>query len=464
METNHDVPRQSAVVDTSVETSDERVNSAEERRTETPDPEDLAWLRTVAKRGYFCLYGGMGFLQPFWSVLLVNKGFSATMVGLITSVQPLASLLLLPALSLHADRKRNAPQIFKWAQALSSVFALVLCYAGDQTVAAIASIFLFIVMVPVFSFFDEHTMAFLPASKKTEWGNLRVWGAYGWGIAAPLSSYLFGNFGWTYSGIGFAMGSAGVSYYMHVSEAAVANRPPSEKKYKAVADFVRSHRKVRAFLLGAATMGMGYILIGTFLFIYLKEVLHAPEILLGISVSMTVAVEIPFMNYSAKLHANFTDAQLFTAAALGWSVRVVGYSLLTNPWYVLLLEPLHGFSFALLWLSSVHFFSDAFPQDLSSTAFGVLHASVFGFGPVFGNIIGGYLYDALGPRQMYRVASVLMLVMLVAFWYLLKTAPEDEESKKEDTTGKELQVVSREMLAEDTRHHECAAPLPAGIQ
>lgn len=156
------------------------------------------------------------------------------------------------------------------------------------------------------------------------------------------------------------------------------------------------------------------MLIGTFLFMFLKT-LNAPEILLGITVTMTVVVEIPLFQMSKKLHEKFTDRQLLSAAMLTWCVRVVGYSLLTNPWYVLILEPLHGFTFGLMWLAGVHFTRAQFPLHLAATAFGFLHASVWGAGPVLGNIGGGVMYNYLGPRLMFQVAAACMFLAVIAF-------------------------------------------------
>ena len=413
----------------------------------------------LGKVGYLCLYGGLGFLVPFMAVLLNDKGFSPASVGILTAVQPIASLLILPALSLHADRTRSSVRITTIAVAFSCLFALIFCGASSKSVVACGAVGLAIAMTPIPPFFDDHTMGMLEAKDKSKWGNLRVFGAYGWGIAAPVSSYLFGHYGWIYAAIGFSVLLVGMAYCM-ISSKDAAKRDPTEKRYGAVLKLIANDRSILAFVMGACFMGMGYILIGTFLFIFLKNELQAPDLLLGISISLTVAVEIPFMAMSGKLHERFTDAQLFTAASLGWVVRVVGYSLLTNPWYVLVLEPLHGFSFALMWLSSVHSFSQSFPKDLSATAFGVLHASVFGFGPIVGNIIGGILYDSVGPRKMYRIMSAAMLLMIVAFWVLLKS--HVPQSLPEEIVSTDMTEEARRIAEEEARHHELEMELELG--
>ncbi len=444
---------------------DEAIEGSKEERVaqgccRTPEEDG----KLLAKMGYLLLFGGFGFLVPFWSVLLVSKGFSASIIGFITAFNPLFTVILLPIFTLHVDRHRNGVLMVLLTGLASSALAMLVCVATTQWVVAVALIAFYAAQTPVGPLFDDHTMSMLPAETKTEWGNLRVFGAYGWGVAAPVSTYLVGYYGWTLSGICYGIGSIGLIYCMWRSKGIVKENPKSEKNYKAVFKLIAGSRSLWAFVMGASCMGMGYVFISTFLFVYLKQELHAPDILLGISISLTVAVEIPLMVFSGWLHRNFTDEQLFTAAALGWVARGVGYSLLTNPWYVLFLEPLHGFTFALLWLGCIHFFSTHFPKDLSATAFGVLHSTVFGIGPVVGNIIGGQLYEFLGPRKLYRFAALGMFIMLVLFWYLINSDRVAKKSKADEAESRSRSTQSNDMNetlgTEDPRSKELTLELP----
>ena len=454
----------------------------------------------AAKLGYFALYGGYACFKPFWSILLTQRDFSSSLIGALTAVQPTAKLILLPPISLYADRTRTSMQISVAAIGLSCIAAMVMTVAVPKFMVGAACVVLMIAMTPIAPFFDDHTMSLLRGDSAADqndqqqlkntaaaangkdqqktpkttpeegeadsakgkadanalWGNVRVYGSYGWGLAAPAASYIWGHYGWWTSSAGFTLFLAVLAYCMYVSHEYVKNKEPTKKDYAAVVKIIAGDRGIMAFLFGACFMGFGYALISTFLFIYLKEDLQAPDVLLGLSISLTVAVEIPFMTMSGRLHNALTDVQLFTLAGVGWAIRAFGYSMLTNPWYVLFLEPLHGFSFALMWLSCVHFFSNAFPKDLGATAFGLLHSSSFGVGPILGNVIGGQMYQRWGPRVMYQRMSVDMLILVGVF--LLMIRGRGANGEKQQNSSQLESIVSpspsSNVREEAMRHHE----------
>jgi MFS family permease len=115
---------------------------------------------------------------------------------------------------------------------------------------------------------------------------------------------------------------------------------------------------------------------------------------------------------------------------MAWVVRVTGYSLLQNPWVVLLLEPLHGLTFGLMWLGGVHYVSHTFPKDLAASAMGSINAAAFGLGPAIGTLLGGICYDALGARQFCRWAALGMGICVVAYYFIDKRLAATEERSR----------------------------------
>jgi MFS family permease len=235
-------------------------------------------------------------------------------------------------------------------------------------------------------------------------------------------------------------------------------------KYLEVMLFVATHKRMLLFLICVCFMGMGYVFISTFLFIFLRS-LGAPDILLGVSITATVIVEVPLFRSAEKLYAHFSDRQLFLAAMFGWCCRVVGYSLLENPWLVLLLEPFHGLSFGLMWLAGVHLTGAQFPPHLAASAFGFLHTSAFGIGPFFGNIAGGQMYEHLGPRWMFKTMAAAMFVVAVIFLIADRTLEKLESTSDKRSTQRstpptpEIYSESSGLQHETPRNEECMVHL-----
>ncbi len=64
---------------------------------------------------------------------------------------------------------------------------------------------------------------------------------------------------------------------------------------------------------------------------------------------VTVLFEIPLMYWAPQLLKRFETGTLIVVAELSYSIRTLVYTLVgTNTWLLLLVEPLHGVTYALL--------------------------------------------------------------------------------------------------------------------
>ena len=161
------------------------------------------------------------------------------------------------------------------------------------------------------------------------------------------------------------------------------------------------------FLTCVALVGAGSSVITSFLFLFLKQI-GGSDTLLGISLVFTVVVEIPMFANSKRLLNRFGVRNLIMSAMFCYVVGVIGYSFLANPWYVLLLEPLHGFTFGCMWLAAVYYMAEALPAKYANTSQGLLSACCWGIGPMVGSICGGAVYHSYGARVMFRGAALMM--------------------------------------------------------
>ena len=369
----------------------------------------------AARMGFFFQFLALGVFAPFASVLFAAKKFSPAATGLLMATNPIATLIVVPPMCYLAEtRGWQVPMMYAGLIAGSLLMSFI-CVADDQLQVAVATTVHYISTNHLFPLYDEHVMSVLGPAHKADWGSLRVWGAYAWALAAPLGSLIFGHLGWQYLPIVIVFGNAGFAYCIHRTPVV---KVAGSHRYADVFRHILRHPRIINFMCGIACMGMGYAVIGTYLFIFLQQDLLAPPILLGLCVVFTVLIEIPLFRASKALHRTFSDAVMFMFAVGGFVVRVLGYSLLTNPWLVLPLEMFHGLTFAMMWLSGINFFSAAFPPELANSAIGFLHACAFGVGPIVGNIVGGHLYEWCGPRQMFRIFAAALAVVGCVFWFV----------------------------------------------
>ena len=159
---------------------------------------------------------------------------------------------------------------------------------------------------------------------------------------------------------------------------------------------------------------MATSLVEGLVFIFFVNDLHASKSLCGISVLITVLFEIPIFYYSDYIVNFFPNHVLMGIAHVAYVIRVVGYTLIPNPWWLLLLEPLHGVTYACFQLSSVAIASDLATNKLQSTAQG-LRSACLNLGAAVGYVTGGYIMQNYDSNTLYRVMAGIIFFALVLY-------------------------------------------------
>lgn len=163
-------------------------------------------------------------------------------------------------------------------------------------------------------------------------------------------------------------------------------------------------------------LGFGMSIVFYYLFLFLHDDLGASHTLLGLSVSMTVVFEFPFFLYSERLLALLGLRGMLLLAFGAYVSRVLVYTLLSNPWLVLLVEPCHGITFACSWCAVIHYSGSVAPPGLEATTQGVFNGVFNGFGPALGAAFGGVLYQHYGAVVMFRVAATVLSAAAAVFF------------------------------------------------
>ena len=167
--------------------------------------------------------------------------------------------------------------------------------------------------------------------------------------------------------------------------------------------------------MGTFLVGMCTGLLYTYLFVYISDLNaqnpnSAPKLLMGLSQLAECVGEVPFMFLSSWLisrighHGNLRigdqdfsrpfeksnqiliSYSLFilgtmTVALGSFCVRYIGYSLVgAQPWWILVLELLHGPGFGLFYANMATFANNVAPTGAAATMQGVLGGIYDGFG------------------------------------------------------------------------------------
>lgn len=219
-----------------------------------------------------------------------------------------------------------------------------------------------------------------------------------------------------------------------------------------------------AFLICLVGLSSGQAIVNDLVFLFFESALSSSYTFMSMTVLLTVFFEIPIFRVAPTLLRTLGTNALLVVASLSYVVRVIGYSLVPAEmaWVALLLEPLHGVTYASSQTAAVDFVStklDFSSSDMDcpskntpdngnnrfgshktienvdsnrsrgtksypkrscgndgkeATGQGFLQFFV-GIGSVLGLVLGGYAEDYYGPRVMYRISAGVVSIACLCF-------------------------------------------------
>jgi MFS transporter, PPP family, 3-phenylpropionic acid transporter len=366
-------------------------------------PASLNWAPPL----YFLYYAAAAALVPFLVVYYQELGLQGTQIGLLAGIPPLLSLVSAPVWGAVSDTTKRH-KLWLLVAIGGSIFLALALPVSHAFVWLIPVVMLFsFFSSPIMPLVDNTTMSLL-GDQKERYGRIRLWGAIGWGVAAPIVGWLIESSGvmwsfWSYAGL------MGVGLL-------VAVRIPVRKHVGAT-----PHSSMRIFLTSPYWFiflvvifcgGMALSMISNFLFIYLRE-LGANKVTLGLTLTCATLSELPIMFYSSHLLRRWNAQQLMRVALLFYAVRALAYSFILAPWVALLIQLLHGPSFSLMWVAGISYADKIAPRGLEATAQGLFSGAMLGVGLTAGAFLGGLLYEHIGLVNMFRVTALIALIGMV---------------------------------------------------
>jgi len=207
------------------------------------------------------------------------------------------------------------------------------------------------------------------------------------------------------------------------------------------------------FLAVMFVLGNCYGFVETFLFLLLKDEMHAPMYLLGLTITTGAVISIPFLYVSDWIVKKMGNENVFIVAFFAYAIRYVGYSYITNPWMAFPFEALELFTYQLKKVACSKYIGEKAPTGLLATLNGLAGGMHYGFGKGTGGLIGGAIYASTGSLSIafryFGVAAAIcgLIYFIYEFFYvggfatcyrneLLEGKNEDDESKEGLRNGK----------------------------
>ena len=369
----------------------------------------LVWSKIF----YFCFFAAAAALLPFLAIYYEYLGLSGRQIGFLAGIPPLINLAGAPLWGMLADASDRHKTILSiaiiGAITLSLVLSQLTAFALLIPVVAVYALF----ASPIVSLTDNAVMALL-AEHKDQYGRQRIWGAVGWGLAAPVIGQLIETSGlhwafWGYAGIMLI----GLLVVQRIPFRPVSAQGPIWQGARRLL----SNRSWLLFLFLAVAGGAGQAIIHNFLFLYMND-LGASKTMMGFSLTVATLSELPIFFYSGRLLTRWSAKGLFVFATGVYVVRAMAVSYVTIPWMILVTQLLHGLTFSAMWVAGVSYADEIAPPGLGATAQGLFAGVFMGIATAIGAFLGGELYQDFGGAIMYRIMAVAVSVSVFIFLFL----------------------------------------------
>jgi PPP family 3-phenylpropionic acid transporter len=373
-------------------------------------------LSTIYFFNYFASSALIPYIALYYSSVL---GLSGAQIGTLLAVSPLISLFATPFWTGMADARSIHRRVL-----LTGIAALAGIYAFFPFLTSFAAFFICAIVLAVFaspvSTLQDSAAMHMLGTARDQYGRVRIWGTVGWGVGAPLFGLLLDSLGLVWMFWIYAL--------LMLVNLLMSRRLEFDQEVRNVAfmfgvrDLLRNPRWLLFFGVSFVAF-VGIAANGGYMALLIEQLSGSNPALLGIVMPASAIVgvnllastifEAPVMFFSSVFMNRLGTRGMLLLSLAAISLRNVLYAFVQTPDHVLLLQTLHGLTFATLWIAGVNFVAQNAPRGLGATAQGLFNTVTFGLGLGGGNFIGGLLLDWLGVGPMLAATGALVFIGLI---------------------------------------------------
>jgi PPP family 3-phenylpropionic acid transporter len=360
---------------------------------------------------YSTMFAAFGVASPFLPALLHERGLGPSEIGAVLAAGTAVRLITGPVISRLADRLGQHQQILTVFLAMAAVIAFGYGLPVGFAIFLFVSVAHASALAPIVPIADAMTLAAAPGRFQ-----------YGWVRGAASAAFVLGVVG--AGQVAQATSVGGIVWMngtMLALAAVAALRLPRNPLDRSV---VRRQANVRALFVVPGflpLMALAALVLSSHAVHDGFEVLRWQEGGIGPGTAGLLWSEGVLAEVVVFVVAGPTLLRWLGpagAAALAASAGMVRWSVTAvTAWLpaMVLVEPLHGLTFALLHLACMQMLSVIIPPALAATAQAIYGTVAVGAMTAIITLVSGPLYGALGPRAFWVMALLCAAALPIAF-------------------------------------------------
>jgi PPP family 3-phenylpropionic acid transporter len=373
---------------------------------------------------YFLYFVSYGIYQPYLNLHFSRLGMSGTQIGVLSALRPLTSIVVPPLVGYLADRYGQRRSALTWILFGGVIPYCLVLLVGDFFWLLPAMLLFSAFSSPIIPMLDANALDVLDGDR-TRYGLMRRWGSVGYLLAVVATGRLVQIYG-----LLSLLWVAGVAMLAAVAPARLRSRGEERARLPAarrfwLAELTDSWRAIFrqpgmpafffAGFLGAAAATTYY----TFFSIFADQI-GMPEGMIGLAWGTAVVSEIVLLSLSGHLLVRLGAQGLFAVGLTASAVRWLLYAVVQNPYVILVLQTLHGFTFGAMQAGTVTYLHALVPAERRSGAQTLWAACSGGLAGMAGAYLVGPLSDLLGLRPVFALSGLLAMIGALIGWFGLK--------------------------------------------
>jgi PPP family 3-phenylpropionic acid transporter len=385
---------------------------------------------------YALFYGAFGVISPFLPSFFESRGLSPSMISTAFASGTMVRFIAGPISGFLADRFNAARLVFGLSAAASAIVAVCYLPAFGFWPILIVSLVHAVVLTPIPPLADALSLAGSRNGREFDYGWVRGAGSAAFIAGTLIAGQVIPHFGLPsaliLNGALLLLAALAVGAVPGVEDA----RPPRKaERRKPMGELqLRSLLGRRSFwlLIFTAALILGsHAMQDTFAVIRWRAA-GISETIISILWSESVGAEVAvFLLVGRPVIKRLGPAN---AAMLAASAAIVRWSVMATTTFVpalMIIQLLHGITFALLHLACMRFLSDTVPKHLSSTAQTIYGTFGLGIASAVITLASGFLYQRFGASAFWAMAALCVLALPFAFMLRRVKAMAAEENAQE---------------------------------
>lgn len=374
-------------------------------------------------------YAAASVVVPVLTLYYQEAGVSGQLLGVLAAIWPAGTVVGAAIWGAVADATGRHRLVLVVATLTAIGSAQLFLFATSFVTLAPIIVMFSLAMSPIIPVVDNAVLDSL-GRERSKYGRVRLWGAVGWGVAAPLVGVLIDSLGLR---VVFPVYGALMLLTLAVSFLLPVGTAHLRAEIRAGIRMMAADRRWGAFLLIVMIRGIGGAFILHFLFIYLAEI-GGSGTLRGVALAIATVSELFVFFFAHRVLERFGPRRTILFALGATAIRLLLYAIVSNPYLALAVQLMHGLTFSLFLVAAVNYAKELAPEGMGATAQAAMTSTNIGAGGIIGALLGGVLYQRVGLTSMFLTASLFLFLACGLFAVFFGRSSESGARRAGDST------------------------------